>query len=232
MAQVGITGRHASSPPPSPTAAHAKPGAPLPPHHDADDSTATAPGSTSSTSDRPSHGSSSQASVEAAPVLDPDDFTDVLPEATEIMLNAIIDTVVVTNKVGKIVFFNAAAERMFGYSRVRAAALVVRRNTCVRPNSPLFLCTRLVSLLQDEVLRKNVSILMPEPFRRMHDGYMRRYLGVRSARDRTRGSDVALTAPPTTVMYAADATRRARRPSCWASHGSSAASVKTASRSP
>jgi len=181
MAQVGITGRHASSPPPSPTAAHAKPAAPLPPHHDADDSTATAPGSTSSTSDRPSHGSSSQASVEAAPVLDPDDFTDVLPEATEIMLNAIIDTVVVTNKVGKIVFFNAAAERMFGYSRVRAAALpgVIR---AVTPNPPLFLCTRLVNLLQGEVLRKNVSILMPEPFRRMHDGYMRRYLGVRSAR--------------------------------------------------
>jgi two-component system sensor kinase FixL len=61
------------------------------------------------------------------------------------ILATIPDAMIVIDVAGLIIFFSAAAERMFGYSA-------------------------------DEVLGRNVSILMPSPDREAHDGYLRRYL--------------------------------------------------------
>jgi two-component system, LuxR family, sensor kinase FixL len=69
--------------------------------------------------------------------------------ASDALLRSILETVpdamVVIDVAGTIIFFSAAAERMFGYS-------------------------------EEEVLGRNVSMLMPSPDREAHDGYLRRYL--------------------------------------------------------
>ncbi len=65
------------------------------------------------------------------------------------LLRSIVDTVrdamIVIDEAGSILFFSAAAERMFGYSA-------------------------------DEVMGRNVSILMPSPDREAHNGYIQRYV--------------------------------------------------------
>lgn len=69
--------------------------------------------------------------------------------ASDALLRSILETVpdamIVIDVSGVIIFFSAAAERMFGYS-------------------------------EEEVLGRNVSMLMPSPDREAHDGYIRRYL--------------------------------------------------------
>jgi two-component system, LuxR family, sensor kinase FixL len=69
--------------------------------------------------------------------------------ASDALLRSILATVpdamIVIDVSGQIIFFSAAAERMFGYSA-------------------------------EEVLGRNVSILMPSPDREAHEGYIRRYL--------------------------------------------------------
>lgn len=59
--------------------------------------------------------------------------------------DTVLDAMVVIEADGRIVTFNAAAVRQFGYSAV-------------------------------EVVGQNVSMLMPEPYRSEHDGYIKRYL--------------------------------------------------------
>lgn len=61
-------------------------------------------------------------------------------------LEASPDAILTIDRQGRIILFNAAAERIFGY---RAA----------------------------DVLRRNVSMLMPAPYRDEHDQYVHRYLG-------------------------------------------------------
>ena len=61
------------------------------------------------------------------------------------ILETVPDAMIVIDVNGAIIFFSAAAERMFGYS-------------------------------EEEVLGRNVSILMPSPDREAHDGYLTRYL--------------------------------------------------------
>lgn len=74
------------------------------------------------------------------------DSNDTMANAElKALLNAAVDAVIVTDEVGRILQFNAAAERLFGY---RAADAVGR----------------------------GVEMLMPEPERSAHAGFMRRYL--------------------------------------------------------
>jgi PAS domain S-box-containing protein len=61
------------------------------------------------------------------------------------IVESAVDGIVVIDRRGAIEFFNAAAERMFGYAA-------------------------------DEVIGRNVTILMPEPDASAHDGYIERYL--------------------------------------------------------
>jgi len=61
------------------------------------------------------------------------------------ILEAVLDAVVTADEKGRIMDFNAAAEKIFQYSR-------------------------------EEVIGKNLSLLMPEPDRSLHDSYMRSYL--------------------------------------------------------
>ena len=61
------------------------------------------------------------------------------------IVDAAVDGIVVINSSGGIEAFNAAAQRMFGYSEA-------------------------------DVLGQNVSMLMPEPHRANHDGYLRHHL--------------------------------------------------------
>jgi PAS domain S-box-containing protein len=66
------------------------------------------------------------------------------------LLQAVVDTaidgLILIEADGRVALYNAACERLFGYS-------------------------------QDEVLGQNVSMLMPEPDRSAHDGYIGRYRG-------------------------------------------------------
>lgn len=70
-------------------------------------------------------------------------------EIREAHLKSVLDTVpdatVVSSQDGRIVSFNAAAVRQFGYS-------------------------------ESEVIGENLRILMPQPYRQEHDGYLERYL--------------------------------------------------------
>lgn len=61
------------------------------------------------------------------------------------IVDAAVDGIIVIDSAGRIEAFNAAAERMFGYTEA-------------------------------DVLGKNVSILMPEPYRSDHDGYIDHHL--------------------------------------------------------
>ncbi len=69
--------------------------------------------------------------------------------ANQALVGAIVryspEAIVTTDDCGRILLFNPAAERMFGWSA-------------------------------GEVLGRNVSMLMPEPWRSEHDGYIKRYL--------------------------------------------------------
>ena len=75
-------------------------------------------------------------------------------ELSSLIARAVIDTtvdgVIIADERGKIMSFNPAAEKVFGYS-------------------------------QDEVIGKNVSLLMPSPYRDEHNAYIRNYMesGVR-----------------------------------------------------
>jgi two-component system sensor kinase FixL len=73
----------------------------------------------------------------------------------EILFRTVIETavdgIIVIDERGKMLLFNYAAERLFGYA-------------------------------PDEVLGQNISMLMPEPYRGQHDGYMARYLAEGGAR--------------------------------------------------
>ncbi len=61
------------------------------------------------------------------------------------ILDTVLDATIVSEQDGKIVSFNAAAVRQFGYS-------------------------------EDEAIGQNLRMLMPQPYRREHDGYLQRYL--------------------------------------------------------
>ncbi|HWI14376.1 MAG TPA: PAS domain S-box protein, partial [Burkholderiales bacterium] len=66
------------------------------------------------------------------------------------MVETVLDGIVTIDSRGRILTFNPAAERIFGY-------------------------------VADEVIGHNVSMLMPEPYRSRHDGYMRNYLATGEA---------------------------------------------------
>lgn len=76
-------------------------------------------------------------------------------EAKQAHLQSLLDTVpdatVVIDETGKIITFNDAAIRQFGYEA-------------------------------EEVLGKNISMLMPEPYRSKHDAYIERYMKTREPR--------------------------------------------------
>ncbi|UCF37633.1 MAG: PAS domain S-box protein [Acidobacteriota bacterium] len=82
---------------------------------------------------------------------------------SEATLRAILDTcvdgIITIDETGRILSFNPAAVRIFGY----------------RP---------------DEALGKDVSLLMPDPYRTLHNEYLHRYLRTREARIIGRGREV------------------------------------------
>lgn len=80
-------------------------------------------------------------------------------EPLDALLEAAVDAIVIADKQGRILRFNSAAERMFGY-------------------------------VASEVLGQNIQVLMPEPDRGLHDGYLRSYLSGGPARIIGRGREV------------------------------------------
>ena len=67
------------------------------------------------------------------------------------LLNAAVDAMIIIDHTGTIELFNAAAQRMFGYS-------------------------------VQEVIGKNIKMLMPEPYRKEHDQYLDNYMKTNKAR--------------------------------------------------
>jgi two-component system sensor kinase FixL len=67
------------------------------------------------------------------------------------LLNAAVDAMIIIDHTGTIELFNAAAQRMFGYS-------------------------------VQEVIGKNIKMLMPEPYRKEHDRYLDNYMKTNKAR--------------------------------------------------
>lgn len=67
------------------------------------------------------------------------------------ILNATVDAMIIIDHTGTIELFNAAAQRMFGYS-------------------------------VQEVIGKNIKMLMPEPYRKEHDQYLDNYMKTNQAR--------------------------------------------------
>lgn len=77
---------------------------------------------------------------------DPSDRAGRIAEARwRAVINAAVDGIIVIDSRGAIEVFNAAAQRMFGYS-------------------------------EDEAIGRNVSLLMPEPDRSQHNGYIAHHL--------------------------------------------------------
>jgi two-component system sensor kinase FixL len=72
------------------------------------------------------------------------DEADALAKLNAI-LNATVDAMIIIDHTGTIELFNAAAQRMFGYS-------------------------------VQEVIGKNIKMLMPEPYRKEHDQYLDNYM--------------------------------------------------------
>lgn len=78
------------------------------------------------------------------------DEADALAKLKAI-LNATVDAMIIIDHTGTIELFNAAAQRMFGYS-------------------------------VQEVIGKNIKMLMPEPYRKEHDQYLDNYMKTNQAR--------------------------------------------------
>ncbi len=78
------------------------------------------------------------------------DEADALAKLNAI-LNATVDAMIIIDHTGTIELFNAAAQKMFGYS-------------------------------VQEVIGKNVKMLMPEPYRKEHDQYLDNYMKTNQAR--------------------------------------------------
>tara|TARA_R110000744_G_scaffold286147_1_gene397482 strand:+ start:5553 stop:6749 length:1197 start_codon:yes stop_codon:yes gene_type:complete len=78
------------------------------------------------------------------------DEADALAKLNAI-LNATVDAMIIIDHTGTIELFNAAAQRMFGYS-------------------------------VQEVIGKNIKMLMPEPYRKEHDQYLDNYMKTNQAR--------------------------------------------------
>jgi len=100
---------------------------------------------------QPTTSSSAQSSNyergEAAPhgsFFTPEELTSILPIFNFVLFDTFEQAVVAADRAGKIIAFNRAAEKMFGFPRA-------------------------------EAIGGSVKILMPEPYRSLHDGYMFRH---------------------------------------------------------
>ena len=73
------------------------------------------------------------------------------------VVSTAVDGIVVIDAKGRVLLYNEACARLFGYEA-------------------------------DEVIGQNVRMLMPEPFREQHDGYLNRYIATGEARITTGGN--------------------------------------------